>query len=128
MSLFVDYMSAVYAALDAVPSMAGKVLQVLKGDVYPKLWLEDSGGVDWSTKTENGIEAEVALHIGSRYAGEKETRDFFNDAHTALHNVTLNITPTQTVLCQYTRHEIILDSDAVTRHGIIRFRLLISEV
>ena len=128
MSLFIDYMSAVYAALDDVPSMAGKVLQVLTGDVYPKLWLEDSGGVDWSTKTEDVVEVEVALHIGSRYAGEKETRDFFNDAHTALHNVTLNITPTQTVLCQYTRHEIILDSDAVTRHGIIRFRLLISEV
>lgn len=128
MSLFVDYASAVYAALNAVPSMTGNILQVLKGDVYPKLWLEDSGGVDWSTKTEDGVEAEVALHIGSRYAGEKETRDFFNDAHGALHNVTLNITPTQTVLCQYTRHEIILDSDAVTRHGIIRFRLLISEV
>jgi len=33
MSLFVDYASAVYAALDDVPSMTGKVLQVLTGDV-----------------------------------------------------------------------------------------------
>jgi len=31
-------------------------------------------------------------------------------------------------LCQFLRHDMVIDSDGVTRHGVMRFRLLISEV
>ena len=32
------------------------------------------------------------------------------------------------MLCQFTRHDIVTDSDGITRHGIMRFNLLISEM
>ena len=39
--------------------------------VFPKIWIEDGGADDWSNKDDNGLEANINLHIGSRYRGTK---------------------------------------------------------
>ena len=48
--------------------------------------------------------------------------------HSALHNVDLVLANGQSVLCQFVRHDVVIDSDGITRHGIMRFKLLVSEV
>ena len=77
--------------------------------------------------TDNGLEAEIALHVGSRYNGTKDPR-VFNVIHDTLHNAELSTPGVDPVLCQFVRSDMVLDTDGKTRHGIIRFRLLISEV
>ena len=73
-------------------------------------------------------EANINLHIGSRYRGTKELRGLMDKCYAALHFVDLTLTNGQSVLCQFTRHDIVTDSDGITRHGVMRFNLLISEV
>ncbi len=68
------------------------------------------------------------MHIGSRYDGTKEIRVLMDKCHAALHNASLTLAAGQSVLCQFLRHDMVIDSDGVTRHGVMRFRLLISEV
>ena len=80
------------------------------------------------TKDDNGLEAVITLHIGSRYDGTKEIRSLMDKCHAALHNASLTLAAGQSVLCQFDRHDMVIDSDGVTRHGVMRFRLLISEV
>ena len=128
-ALFTDYATAVYGALSAVPALAGKIFEFVPNDApFPKIYIEDGGTQDWSTKTDDGIDAEIALHVGSRYNGTKEIREFFNVIHDALHNAELSTSDVDSVLCQFVRSDMVLDTDGKTRHGIIRFRLLISEV
>ena len=129
MSLFNDYVKAVYAKLNATSGLTGIVSESLNDtDSFPKIWLEDGGADDWSNKDDDGLEAIVNLHIGSRYRGTKELRELMSKCHTALHNADLTLANGQSVLCQFTRHDIVTDSDGITRHGIMRFNLLISEV
>ena len=129
MSLFNDYVKAVYAKLNATSGLTGIVSESLNDtDSFPKIWLEDGGADDWSNKDDDGLEAIVNLHIGSRYRGTKELRELMSKCHTALHFVDLTLANGQSVLCQFTRHDIVTDSDGITRHGIMRFNLLISEV
>ena len=129
MSLFNDYVKAVYAKLNATSGLTGIVSESLNDtDSFPKIWLEDGGSDDWSNKDDAGLEAIVNLHIGSRYRGTKELRELMSKCHTALHFVDLTLANGQSVLCQFTRHDIVTDSDGITRHGIMRFNLLISEV
>lgn len=128
-ALFTDYAAAVYSALDAVPALTGKIFEFVPNDApFPKIYIEDAGTQDWSTMTDNGLEAEIALHVGSRYNGTKEIREFFNVIHDTLHNAELSTPDVDPVLCQFVRSDMTLDTDGKTRHGIIRFRLLISEV
>ena len=129
MSLFNDYVKAVYAKLNATSGLTGIVSESLNDtNSFPKIWLEDGGADDWSNKDDDGLDAIVNLHIGSRYRGTKELRELMSKCHTALHNADLTLANGQSVLCQFTRHDIVTDSDGITRHGIMRFNLLISEV
>lgn len=129
MSLFNDYVKAVYAKLNATSGLTGIVSESLNDtDSFPKIWLEDGGADDWSNKDDDGLEAIVNLHVGSRYRGTKELRELMSKCHTALHFVDLTLTNGQSVLCQFLRHDIVTDSDGTTRHGVMRFSLLISEV
>ena len=129
MSLFNDYVKAVYAKLNATTGLVGIVSESLNDtDSFPKIWLEDGGADDWSNKDDDGLEAIVNLHVGSRYRGTKELRELMSKCHTALHNADLTLANGQSVLCQFLRHDIVTDSDGTTRHGVMRFSLLISEV
>ena len=129
MSLFNDYFKAVYVALDATTGLTGIISESLSNaDQFPKIWLEDGGADDWSNKDDNGLEAFVNLHVGSQKEGTKEIRGLMDKCHSALHNVDLVLTNGQSVLCQFVRHDVVIDSDGITRHGIMRFKLLVSEV
>ncbi len=129
MSLFNDYIKAVWAKLNATTGLVGLVYEILENDqAFPKIWIEDGGADDWSNKDDAGLEAVITLHIGSRYDGTKEIRSLMDKCHAALHNASLTLAAGQSVLCQFDRHDMVIDSDGVTRHGVMRFRLLISEV
>lgn len=129
MSLFNDYFKAVYVALDATSGLTGIISESLSNaDSFPKIWLEDGGADDWSNKDDNGLEAFVNLHVGSQKEGTKEIRGLMDKCHGALHNVDLVLANGQSVLCQFVRHDVVIDSDGITRHGIMRFKLLVSEV
>ena len=129
MSLFNDYVKAVYTKLNNTSGLTGLLSESLADDqVFPKIWIEDGGADDWSNIDDNGLEANINLHIGSRYSGTKELRGLMDKCYAALHFVDLTLTNGQSVLCQFTRHDIVTDSDGITRHGVMRFNLLISEV
>ena len=124
-----DYFKAVYVALDATTGLTGIISESLSNaDPFPKIWLEDGGADDWSNKDDNGLEAFVNLHVGSQKEGTKEIRGLMDKCHGALHNVDLVLANGQSVLCQFVRHDVVIDSDGITRHGIMRFKLLVSEV
>ena len=129
MSLFNDYFKAVYTALNGDALLAGKVSESLS-DVssFPMIWIEDGGSSDWSDKDYDGLEAVITLHIGSQYRGTKEIRTWMDKAHSLLHDASLTLTTEQSVLCRFLRSEIVTDSDSITRHGVMRFSLLINEV
>lgn len=128
MAIFNDYKAAVFTALNADALLTGRIYQVLnQSQPYPKIWIEDSGAVDWSDNCSAGLNAEISLHIGSKYAGDKEINDYMQACHNRLHQQNLVLSNSQCVLCQYAGHTVFFDPDGVTRHAVIRFNLLISE-
>ena len=102
MSLFNDYVKAVYTKLNNTSGLTGLLSESLADDqVFPKIWIEDGGADDWSNKDDNGLEANINLHIGSRYRGTKELRGLMDKCYAALHFVDLTLTNGQSVLCQF---------------------------
>ena len=129
MSLFNSYVKAVWVKLNGTTGLVGLVKEILDDKTaFPKIWLEDGGADDWSNKDDNGLEAVITLHIGSRVEGTKEIRVLMDKCHAALHNQDLTLESGQSVLCQFLRHDMVIDTDGITRHGVMRFNLLISEV
>ncbi len=80
---------------------------------------------NWSTKTFDGQDFGVRVHIWSSYRGFKEAREKLDLVHTALHHVTLTVTGAVCVLSEYQDTQYILDPDGLTRHGVSTFRVLL---
>jgi hypothetical protein len=127
--MFVDYARAVINRLKGDAVLMRKVHAVAEaipdGTGFPFIWIEDGGQVDWSTKSTAGVQAEVTLHIASRYNGNAEIRRIQNDVHRLLHEAALSATPS-VLLCRFDRANIVTEQDGQTRHGVMRFKLTIS--
>ena len=92
MSLFNSYVKAVWVKLNGTTGLVGLVKEILDDKTaFPKIWLEDGGAADWSNKDDNGLEAVITLHIGSRVEGTEEIVDLIDELYDALHNPGLRV-------------------------------------
>ena len=100
---------------------------VSQDSAFPYYVIGDSTSNDFDTKTFNGLQTTVYIHSWSRYHGKKEIKEMMGAAYAALHNQTLTVTGYNFVHCLYEFSEYFLEDDGITRHGIQRFNLIITE-
>lgn len=130
-NMFKPYWAAIVAKLKADVDLIAICSDISEepGDGWPKIWVEDGGAEDWSTKTEIGIHPTLTLHIGSRYNGGKQLRELVDLVHKCLHDADLVLTEGNSVLCLYKSSTSFQDNDEAgkTRHTVMQFDLLITE-
>ena len=133
MGLFTDYTTAAIAALKARAQLtalvpAARIVEVVSDTMdYPNMYIEPGSLRDWSTKTENGVETEFTVNIGSRYNGTLETRKIADQVFEALHFATLTPAGNEAVVCVHDNTNFLVDQDGKTRRCIMRFKMNLSE-
>lgn len=129
--LFTPYWVALIAVLkgDADLNQRAKYIgEQPNGAVeFPLIWTEEPSNDDWSTKTEDGISATVALHIGSRYNGTAEIRQLKKRVYELLNNQPLTLSEGKAVLVVYEGDRTFFDDDGVTRHCVMQFNVIVCE-
>lgn len=94
------------------------------GTPFPYIVLGEMSAKPLDTQAFSGNDVTVTLHVFSRNKGLQETKNILAALYDAIHQVDIAI-PNQTlVLCQHQQTDTLLESDGLTRHGIIRFRLI----
>lgn len=125
-----SYQASIFVALkngDSGELVGGRIAErATSGQVYPYIWLTSIEN-DWSSKTDDGLEVEVEVHIGSRYDGNKEADTIADAVYGDLHNKMLTSNTAQILLCQFSGSTMLYDPDGVTRHKVVKFKLLITE-
>jgi hypothetical protein len=96
---------------------------------YPYLQIGEADYTPWNTKTFQGFDGSLTINLwhrpGSR--GRAPLHDIMHDVYNLLHNSSLTIANSTVVLLQMEFSNIIVDPDAVTYHGVQRFRTLMGE-
>ena len=82
---------------------------------------------EWDTDTESGIFCTATIHTWSRQFGRQQTKMIQDAVFAALHRQELVVTGYQFITCERIGSESFLDPDGRTRHGVQRFKILISE-
>lgn len=100
---------------------------VPQDSAFPYVAIGEVYDNDWSSKSQDGQEVEMMLHVWSRYRGMKEAKDIGSAIHTALHNVSLSPTGHRLVLLQFRHATYLTEPDGLTRHGALRYRALTNE-
>lgn len=101
---------------------------VPQGAAFPYVTIGEDTAVDWGSKTTDGQEVTVTLHQWSRYNGMAEVKQIGGEVIELMTVTPLIMTGFKADTGRLDMQEYIVDSDSLTRHGIIRFRLFIAEL
>lgn len=125
---------AIYAALAAdaaVKALVGDPARlydhVPDTPTFPYVEIGETFAGEFDTKSWDGMDQDVVLHVWSRARGKKETKQIMGAIHDVLNKQTLTVTGQNFILCQFTFGQVIDDPDGLTRHGIARYRVLTHE-
>ncbi len=94
------------------------------GTPFPYIVLGEMTSKPSDTHTFSGNDAVVTLHVFSRVKGLQETKNILSAIHDAVHNADIPVEDHTLVLCQHQQTDVFLESDGLTRHGVIRFRMI----
>ena len=122
--------STIYSALNNDNTLTstlgvGVFDEVTEGTTYPFVAIGEDTVTDFGTKTEDGGQFTINIHVWSQYTGSKETKNIMDRIHDLLHDSSLSVTGFNLVNLRFEFSDILRDPDGVTRHGVMRFRAII---
>ena len=122
--------SAIYSALNGDSNLtttqgAGVYDEVIEGSSFPFIQIGEDTALDYGTKTDDGGQYTINIHVWSQYTGSKECKNLMDRIHDLLHDSTLSVTGFNLVNFRFEFSDILRDPDGITRHGVMRFRAII---
>ena len=122
---------AVYQKLIADTALMAKIVGVYdavpQGTAYPYISIGEDTSLQWDTDDSDGVESTLTLHAWSRQYGRRESKEIMDLVHGALHRAELQIDDADSVFCHFEFSESFMDPDGVTRHGVMRYRIVAEE-
>ncbi len=118
-----EIQAAIYAKVAAIgwPTFD----HVPQETAFPYVVIGDDTSIPWDTDNSLGSETTCTIHVWSRHRGRKEVKEIMRTIYEALHRAEIAIIGGALVECMAEFQESFMDPDGLTRHGVIRFRLIV---
>lgn len=111
------------SALSAI--ITGVYDDVPEGTAYPYVVIGEDTAINAGTKSLDGLEYTLTLHVWSQYRGRKEVKEIMARMYEVLHDADLSITNSVLVNIRQEFETTLMDGDGITRHGVMRFRAVV---
>jgi hypothetical protein len=92
---------------------------------YPYVQIGEETSANNGTKTLDGIEHTLTMHIWSQYRGRREIKTIMKSVYDLLHNTAISVTGASLVNVRQEFSTTLAENDGITRHGVIRFRAVV---
>ncbi|HKJ73635.1 MAG TPA: DUF3168 domain-containing protein [Alphaproteobacteria bacterium] len=113
---------ALTGSADLMAMVSGVYDHVPADTAFPYVTIGETTVADWSSKTFDGQEHSLTLHVWSRARGRKETKEIFGLVYAALNGAPLSVAGQQLVDLRFDFAQTLLDTDGLTFHGVQRYR------
>ena len=131
MNLF-DIQVGVKSALDANATLLALLANgadsirddVREDDSFPYISIYEVASKEDDTMTSNGLSSLIAIHIYSRYRGNKEVKKIATEVYNTLHNTSLTLAENNHIFTIFTSVNFFVEADGMTRHGQINFKIV----
>lgn len=120
--------AAIFNALDGVPGMPPVYDDVPENVPFPYVVIGDDVSAAFDDDCGSGADSMVTIHVWSTYPGRAEAKQILDLIYRTLHRSNLVIAGNVTITIDADYQTTLLDPDGVTRHGVIRFRVLTREI
>jgi len=129
-----ELQKTVFSALNSasITDAAGSAItgvfdDVPEGTAYPYIVIGEEASNNISTKDLDMHEHTLTIHTWSQYRGLKEIKVIMKQIYDTLNNSSLSVSGGQAVNMKQEFLTTLIDADGITRHGIMRFRAVVSD-
>jgi hypothetical protein len=98
---------------------------VPQGTAYPYVVIGEETAINSGSKTLDGCEYTLTIHVWSRYRGRKEVKSIMERIYTLLNDYDMVVSGASLVNLRQEFEQVLMDVDGITRHGVIRFRAVV---
>jgi len=121
---------AIYDTLDgSVTGMDGASVTVyddVPEDVsYPYVILGEETTANNGSVTLDGVEHTLTIHVWSQYRGRREIKEIMESVYSLLHNTAISVSGASLVNIRQEFSTTLAENDGITRHGVMRFRVVV---
>lgn len=96
---------------------------VPKDTAYPYVVIGEESTINNGSKTLDGIEHTITIHVWSQYRGRYEIKHIMQSIYENLHNADITVTDASLVNIRQEFSTTLQEADGITRHGVMRFRV-----
>ena len=108
-------------------AITGVFDDVPESTAYPYVVIGEESISDNSSKTKDIFEHTLTIHIWSQYRGRRDIKVIMKQIHDLLHDSSLSVTGASLVNLRQEFQTTLVEGDGITRHGIMRFRAVVSD-
>jgi len=94
---------------------------------FPYVTIGEDTHIPFDTDDSVGSEATITIHSWSRSEGRAEVKEIQTGIRSALQRFELDVNGFALVTIEFESSESFMDPDAMTRHGVSRFRVLLDQ-
>ena len=108
-------------------AITGVFDDVPQGTAYPYIVVGEETAIDVSSKDRDIFEHTLTVHVWSQYRGRRDIKVIMKQVHDILHDSSLTVSGGSMVNMRQEFQTTLLEGDGITRHGVIRFRAVVSD-
>ena len=108
-------------------AITGVFDDVPQGTAYPYVVVGEETAIDVSSKDKDIFEHTLTIHVWSQYRGRRDIKVIMKQVHDILHESSLTVSGGSMVNMRQEFQTTLLEGDGITRHGVIRFRAVVSD-
>ena len=107
-------------------AITGVFDDVPENTAYPYVVIGEETSINAATKTLDAHEHTLTIHVWSQYrGGMRDVKVIMQQIFTALHNSDITVSGASLVNIRHEFEQVLLEQDGITRHGIMRFRVVV---
>ncbi len=124
---------AIYTKLNAASitdyasnAITGVFDDVPENTAYPYIKIGEETSTNIATKTLDANEHTITIHVWSQYRGGfRDVKVIMQQIFTELHNSDITVSGASLVNIRHEFETVLLEQDGITRHGVMRFRVVV---
>jgi len=126
-----DLQSIIYSTLNGDSTLDGivgnnKIFDNVPQDTsYPYVIISNETATNTGTKSLDGNEYSIDLEVYSQYRGKKEIKEIMERIYNLFHDQNFTVSGADMVVSQVRNVITLVESDGITRHGVISLSVIV---
>ena len=108
-------------------AITGVFDDVPEGTAYPYVVMGEETATNIGVKDKDMHEYTQTIHVWSQYRGLRDVKEIMEQIYTLLNDYSITVSGASAITLRHEFQTVLLEDDGITRHGIMRFRVVVSD-